>query len=77
MSQIGDVARERGFEVENDKENCDEVKTNVKLAARVFECRKTAFIFRQFCFGWLVCAGQATDPHGQENEQARKAQCDH
>jgi hypothetical protein len=68
----GPGKQERGFKVEDDEQDRDEVEPHVELAARIFEGGKAAFVLAQLFGVRIVRAGQPETPIGR-NTNATKA----
>ena len=65
--------QERGFEVEHDEQDRDQVEAHVELAARILERGKAALVLAELLGVRVVRPGQASDAHRQEHEQRREA----
>src|SRR3546814_5609507 len=63
---------ERGFQIEDDEQDRDQIEAHVELAARILERGKAALIFGELFGIRLVRAGQAADQYRQEHERAGK-----
>ena len=56
--------------------NRNEIEANVKLAARIFESGKAAFILAELVRRGVMCPGQPRHTHRQEHESSGKREGD-
>ena len=68
--------QERGFEVEDDEQDRDQIEADVELGAGILERREAAFIFAELGRVGPVGAGEARDDHRQHDEARGQAECD-
>jgi len=68
--------QERGFEVEHDEQDRDQIEAHVEFGAGVVERREAAFIFGKLGRGGPVRAGEPSDDHRQHDKARGQAEGD-